>query len=392
MSTGVHAWQRGTAGWHAVFALLAALSGVLLAGETGLAAPARYAALGLLVLLCGWYAALGTRALHRESPALGMVYLAVAAPLTVAVFWLVPACALMLCVLYPHLWALLPVRRAIAGTVAVLAAVAAGMLSHATPGGVVPALAFTVAGLAIALLLGLWISRIIEQSRQRADLVAELAATRSELAEVSRQAGALAERARVARDIHDTLAQGFASVLLQLEAVAAELGDGDSPARRHVVAAQTTARANLAEARSLVGALTPPDLRAASLVDAVRRLVARRGQELGVSAGFSVTGSARVLPANHEVVLFRAVQEALTNVGKHAAASTVCVELGYRAGGVALTVRDDGRGLLPGNGSGGGYGLAGMRARAAEVGGALAVDTAPGGGLTLRLDLPDVCP
>lgn len=392
-AAGHHAWQRGTAGWHGVFALLAILSAVLTTGEDTVSATSRYVAWGLLALLCGWYATVGTRALHRESPRLGLLYLAVAAPLTIAVFAFVPACALMLFVLYPHIWALLPVYRAIIGTVTVLAAVAAVLLSHSGlgAGGLLPAVTFTVAGLVIALLLGLWITRIIEQSRQRAALLAELAATRSELASVSREAGALAERARVARDIHDTLAQGFASVLLQLEAVAAELEMDPDAAQHHVAAAQRTARANLAEARSLVGALTPPDLRAASLVDALRRLVERSGQEIGLSIGFHVAGEARALPANQEVVLFRAVQEALTNVRKHAGAGAVEVTLNYLDEETHLTVRDDGRGFLPGNGSSG-FGLAGMRSRAAEAGGSLAVDTEPGAGVTVRLELPGSSP
>jgi signal transduction histidine kinase len=251
-----------------------------------------------------------------------------------------------------------------------------------TGDGLLTAAIYSSVGLVVALLLGLWITRIIDQSRQRAELLAELAATREELAKVSRDA----ERARVARDIHDTLAQGFASVLLQLEAVATELDADGEAARRHLAAAQDTARANLAEARSLVGALTPPDLRASSLVEALRRLVERTGREIGAAVVFEVTGTPRALPANQEVVLFRGAQEALTNVGKHAAARTVEVGLGFDTVGVCLRVRDDGKGFA--NGSDG-FGLAGMRARVLEVGGTMAVEPTPGGGVTVRLEL---CP
>ncbi|HEU5109515.1 MAG TPA: sensor histidine kinase, partial [Micromonosporaceae bacterium] len=357
-AVGRNAWQRGIAGWHGVFGALAVFSAVLVAGEDGLPPGQRYLALALLGVLCGWYAAVGARALRRESRRLGLLYLAVAIPLTIAVFAVVPACALMLFVLYPHIWALLSVYRAVAGTVAVLAAVSVVILVQSGPGdGLLPAVLYIVAGLVIALLLGLWITRIIEQSRDRAALVAELAAARQDLAAVSEQAGALAERARVAREIHDTLAQGFASVLLQLEALETELGGDPEAARRHLGAAQRTARANLAEARALVGALTPPDLRATSLVEALRRLVERTGPELGVEIGFAVDGTPRAVPANQEVVLFRATQEALTNVGRHSGAHRAEVRLGFAGSGVSLTVCDDGRGFPPGNGSGG-FGLA----------------------------------
>jgi signal transduction histidine kinase len=380
------AWQRGFGGWHAVFGALAVLCAVLAVIEDNISTAGRIAALVVLASLAGWYAVAGAKALRTESG--GLRYLVVAAPLTVALFALLPAGALMLFVLYPHIWALLPTTRAVVGTVAVLTAIGVVFLSQSGLSGdtLLVTAVYTGVGLVIALLLGLWITRIIDQSRQRAQLLAELAATREELAAVSREAGALAERARVARDIHDTLAQGFASVLLQLEAVAADLGSDEQAARRHLAAAEDSARANLAEARSLVGALTPPDLRASSLVEALRRLVERTGRELGADVAFDVTGTPRALPANQEIVLFRGAQEALTNVGKHADARTVEVGLGFDAAGVCLLVRDDGRGFVPGSD---GFGLAGMRARVLEVGGLLAIEPTPGGGVTVRLEL---CP
>jgi len=239
------------------------------------------------------------------------------------------------------------------------------------------------------LLLGLWIARIIRQSRQRADLLAELAATRSELAAVSREAGVLAERERLAGEIHDTLTQGFTSVLLMLEAVDSTLASDPEAARKHLDRARQTARDNLAEARALVGALTPPDLTRTSLPEALRRLVARADGEDGLRAVLAVTGEPRGLPAEHEVTLLRATQEALTNVRRHAGAGRVDVTLAYGPGRVTLTVRDDGRGFDPAVPAPDGYGLAAMRLRAGRIGGVVAVDTAPGTGVAVRLDVPD---
>lgn len=384
-AVGPDAWRRGLVGWHAVFGTVAVLTAVLIAGDDGLGGR-RFAALGLLVVLCAWYVLAGMRALDRDCFRSGLRYLVVAAPLTVAVFAFAPVGGLLLVVLYPHIWVLLPSGHAVVGSVAVVAAVSGVILGEVglTAAGLLPAVAYAVVGLLVALGLGLWITRIIEQSQQRAELIAELAATRDELAKVSREAGVLAERARVARDIHDTLAQGFASVLLQLEAVAAELPDGPDAVRHHLAAAQRTTRANLAEARSLIAALSPPDLRAASLPEALERLVDR--QELGVPVSFQVTGEPRALPANGEVVLFRAVQEGLANAGKHAGARRVEVEIGYRDCLVCLRIRDDGAGFDP-DAPTGGFGLSGMRARVVELGGDMIVDSAPGAGTTLRVEL-----
>lgn len=382
MSGDGDAWRHGLVWWHVIFAVLAALTAVLVLGDDGTGTAGRWVAVGVLAVLCGWYAVVGVRAMRRESAGLGLCYVVVAAPLTVAVFALSGVGALLLCGLYPHMWRVLSTSRAVVGTVVVIAAVSGVIFADA---GAVPALAYAATGLLLALALGLWITRIIEQSRQRAQLIAELDATRDELAAVSREAGVLAERARVARDIHDTLAQGFTSVLLQLEAVETELADPAS-ARRHLDAARRTTRANLAEARSLIGALTPPDLRATSLPEALARLARRAGQELGVDISLDIDGNPRAVPANHEVVLFRATQEALANVGKHARASNVHIGLSYADESVGLSVRDDGAGFDPAASNG--FGLSGMRSRVTEAGGAMMVDSTPGHGATLRIELP----
>jgi signal transduction histidine kinase len=389
VAAGRDEWRRGYVGWHAGFGALAVLAAVLVASDGGIGPGARVTGLVLLVALCGCYVAVGARALRRESPGAGLAYLLLAAPLTVGLFAVAPVAGLMLGALYPHIWALLPLPRAVAGTVVVVAAVSGVLFGTIGPGsdGVLPALAYGGAALLLALLLGLWITRIIGQSERRAELIAELDATRDELAAVSRETGALAERARVARDVHDTVAQGFASVLLQLAAVEAELGSGQDAARRHLAAARRTAQANLEEARSLIDALTPPDLRAASLPEALHRLAARTRAEFGLAVRVDVTGAARALPASQEVVLFRAAQEALTNAGRHAGARTAALRLAYRDDGVDLLVHDDGRGLAD-DGPVAGFGLTGMRARITEAGGVLTVDSAPGCGVTLRVELP----
>jgi signal transduction histidine kinase len=386
-------WHRSIQGWHLVFGLLAAVTGGLYAIEDGMRPGERFAALVLLAILIIWYAVTAARVLQHDHSRLGLVYLVGAVPLTVAMFAIRPVGFLMLFALYPHIWALLPVRRAIVATAIAITATALFSLRGATLDleSALEVFVPSALGLVVATAVGVWIHRIIEQSKQRAQLVADLAATRAELAQVSRQAGALAERERLSRDIHDTLAQGFASVVLLLEA--ADAASNIAEARQQIDRARHTAQENLAEARALVAELAPPALRDASLPDALRHLVDRLGGELGLAPALTITGPARVLPADQEVVLLRVAQEALTNVRKHAAATRVEVELTYHDTAVVLTVTDNGRGFdsaahgLDPVGVSGGFGLAGMRDRVAQVSGKLELCASPAGGATIRAEL-----
>ena len=380
--TGVDEWRRTVRGWHVAFGTLAALTCVLILTNDEPGGVRRYAALGVLLALAGWYAAVGAPALAREQRGAGLRYVAGAVPLTVALFALDPVGSIMLFMLYPHVWALLPMRRAVAATVVALVATAAVTTAQT---GFSPEIAVMVlVSLVVALALGVWITRIIEQSRQRAQLVADLAATRAELAEVSRRAGAMAERERLAHDVHDTLAQGFTSVLLLLQA--AESATDLDAARHHICRAQATARENLAEARALIADLAPPALHGGSLPDALGQLVDRLSGDLGVRPSLAVRGDPRVLPAEHDVVLLRVAQEALANVRKHAGASRVDVSLFYDAASVVLRVADDGRGFDLSSVTGG-FGLAGMRARVEQVGGGFTVRSALAGGTTIEARL-----
>lgn len=386
---GRHEWERFAPAWHAVLGGLAALTAVLVVNDDGVGAIARWVALSLLAVLAAWYAVLGVRGLRREPGWAGTVYLAVAAPLTIALFAVAPVGGLMLCALYPHIWAMLVPRRAVVATVAVVGAVTAVVYARAgfANRALIGVFVLAAVSLAVALLLGLWIARIIGQSQRRAQLLAELAATRAELAAVSREAGGLAERERLAHEIHDTLAQGFTSVLLLLEAADSALGSDPEAARGHLDRARETARENLAEARALVAALTPPDLTRTSLPGALRRLVERAGAAPGLRAALSVTGTPRGLPTEHEVALLRATQEALANVARHAGASRVDVSLAYGTDAVCLRVCDDGRGFDPDTAHEG-YGLAGMRVRASRIGAVVSVDAAPGAGVAVRFEVP----
>ncbi|HXV93180.1 MAG TPA: sensor histidine kinase, partial [Pseudonocardia sp.] len=191
-----------------------------------------------------------------------------------------------------------------------------------------------------------------------------------------------------AREIHDTLAQGFTSIVTLLQAAQAEL-DADPPAaRRHLDLAVRTARENLTEARGLVSAAVPGALEAATLADAVRRAAERFAEETGVAVEHVCLGEPRRLPAELEVVLLRGAQELLANVGKHAAARNAGVRLAFEPDAVALTVTDDGAGFDPSAAASDRYGLAMLRSRVGRLGGDVEVDSAHGADSRITVRLP----
>jgi signal transduction histidine kinase len=309
------------AGWHAAFGVLAAMILGLILADGGLSPVRRSAGLAVLAVACAWYALLGRRVIHGEFSRSGLIYVTVAIPLAIGLFAIAAPGALLLCMLYPQIWALLPARMAAAASGTTAAGIAAATLAWTglSAGSLESTGAVAVASVLVALVIGLWITRIIRQSKHRAALITELAAARSELEELSRRAGAAAERERLARDIHDTLTQGFASIMLLLEATEAEMGPGHDAARAHLRNARQTAQENIAEARAMITTLAPPHLRHASLPAALRQLVERVQAELGAAARLAATAQPRPMAANAEVVVLRVTQEALANVRRHAA-------------------------------------------------------------------------
>jgi signal transduction histidine kinase len=251
---------------------------------------------------------------------------------------------------------------------------------------VIVSLAVTAAGVSFSVTYGGWITRIIEQSRERADVIEQLEATRGELAAVSREAGMLAERQRLAGDIHDTIAQGFTSVIMLIQAAEGEIGSDPDGARRHLRLAAETARENLADARALVTALAPAQLDGGKIDDALRRL-ADQAADLGAATDVEVSGSPRPLDTAAEVMLLRVSQEALANVRKHSGARQAQIRLSYAPESVRLEICDDGMGFDPAA-TNGGYGLRGMRARVGEAGGQLTVRSAPGEGTSVSVEVP----
>ena len=274
---------------------------------------------------------------------------------------------------------------------AVVLLVAAGWIwDLAQHGGVPwPAVAAVAVGAGGILLAVGYVGTIVRQSRERQRLLEQLQATRAELATAERQAGVLEERQRLARDIHDTLSQGFASVVLLLEAASESLATGQ-PVDRHIAQALRSARDNLAESRRVVWALRPRPLAERSLPEALEELIRRLAEETGLRAETTITGTERPLGAAAEAALLRVVQEALANVRKHAAASQVTVTLSYLEDVAMLDVADDGVGFDPATTrtAAGGLGLRAMQERATQLGGRLTIESSPGEGTTIAVELP----
>jgi len=201
----------------------------------------------------------------------------------------------------------------------------------------------------------------------------------------------LGERSRIAREIHDTLAQGYVGVSVQLEVLAELLRQRKiEDAAKQLDQTRDHVRHGLADARQSIWALRSPDASETTLPVKLRRIAEAAGSE-GLTARFSLFGAYRPLPAEAEREVMRVAQEAIHNVKKHAEASQIWVQLEYGPETVALEVRDDGRGGAlerKAEASHGHFGLTGMRERAEAIGGTLEVSSAPGEGTTIRLSVP----
>ncbi|HET9143710.1 sensor histidine kinase [Actinophytocola sp.] len=233
--------------------------------------------------------------------------------------------------------------------------------------------------------------RTVERDRKRKQALTELAAALEENAGLHAQlltqaheAGMLDERQRMAREIHDTLAQGLTGIITQLEAAETHPPNW----RRHADTAMALARESLSEARRSVLAVRPEALENARLPEAIADVVRRWSEINGVPVEVTTTGPARPMHPDVEVTLLRTAQEALANVAKHAGASRVGLTLSYMEDLVTLDVRDDGTGFVPGNNSGSGFGLTAMRQRVDALRGSMVIESEPDTGTAVSVSLP----
>ncbi|WP_409492294.1 sensor histidine kinase [Amycolatopsis sp. cmx-11-12] len=325
----------------------------------------------------------------------------------VAAWWLAAVCAAWLALVVltaDGVWVAFPLyflqlhllsRRT--GAAAVAATALTAIVAFAAHQGVFnPAAVIGPAlGAAVAVAVVWGYQALYQESEQRRRLIGELTATRADLAEAQHTAGVLAERERLAREIHDTLAQGLSSIQLLLRAAERVPGNGD----RYVTQARQAAADNLAEARRFVAALTPPALDDTTLAGALERLCTTTSTSHPIAARFHLSGDPVPLPTAYEVALLRIAQAALANTVRHADAATAEITLSYLDGRIALDIVDDGTGFdldqLPtADPENGGFGLAAMRGRTQALGGTFTLESTPAHGTALaaRLPLPEASP
>ena len=241
---------------------------------------------------------------------------------------------------------------------------------------------------------------LTELTRAHAELeraMSENAELQQRLVTQAREAGVAEERRRMAREIHDTIAQGLAGIVTQLQA-AQRAGEQPASAAARVSAAIDLARSSLSEARRSVQALAPEPLAGARLPDAVQEVADRWTTLHGVPVTVATTGNARPMRPELEVALLRTAQEALANVAKHAHANRVGLTLSNMEDQVTLDVRDDGVGFATVNGGGpmrphddgGGFGLTAMRQRVEGVAGRLAIESEPDSGTAISASVPAI--
>ncbi|MFG2641997.1 sensor histidine kinase [Streptomyces sp. NPDC048370] len=364
---------------------------LLMAGLLALAALRADSGAGtvLAAVTGGVYAVGSALPSVRDSQRAAALWLAVLCACWLALLWATPDGLWVAFPLYFLQLHLLPVRWALP-SVALTAG--AAILSYVRHGATLNPGVFIgpLLGGAVAVATVLGYQALYRESERRRQMVEELIETRAELAAAERHAGTLAERERLAREIHDTLAQGLSSIQLLLRAAERALPEG-SPAAGHIEGARRAAQDNLAEARRFVRALSPPDLEHGSLAAALERLC-EPGPEGSPRARLTVSGTPVELPTPYEVALLRIAQSALANTVRHASATRAEITLSFMDASVTLDVVDDGKGfdpaLLSPSSDDGGFGLPAMRARAESLGGAFTVESAPGQATAVAVSLP----
>ncbi|MFD9539426.1 sensor histidine kinase [Streptomyces sp. NPDC060022] len=346
----------------------------------------RYPTLALLAVLALCYGAVG---LFPGNPVLRpLPYLYVLVVGLGAMSYLLDGGAALFVVTLPHFWIYTTsTRAAIAVSGLACAGVVAGNVVRQGGDGefFTGNVVFTLIGYAAGVLIGLGLRRIAEDGDARARrLSAELEGARLRLVEAHQRQGAADERERLAREIHDTLAQGFASVVVLAEAARSGLETDPGRSAQQLLAIENTARENLAEARVLVGAAPQSGVAAGSVARTLRRTLDRFTEDTGLGVTSELPDIECDQPTR--IALLRCTQETLANVRKHAAASTVDMVLTAHPYGVELEITDDGRGFVIEDSRG--FGLNGMRQRLAELGGELTVTSSVGDGTRVLAMIP----
>ncbi len=374
--------------WHLLFyGMLVGFTASLLAGGR---AGAATVAVGLAVLSAGWYTSwmVVRPDLVVRSRALRATYFIVGAGLWFGLVAVDRNYTNLAVVASVQLFTYLRLRSALTGMAVVLMVwvAGAGLRGSLSTAGTLQWRGVAWVDVGSALLSVVLLTLCLY-------LFNQLSRTRSELAASERQAGIQGERQRIAGDVHDTLTQDLAGVVMLLEAAGASVREGRPDAGRRIEDAARTAREGLRDVRRLVWDLRPEALERGTLGEALSRLTAELAEQTGVAAQTVISGEPQPLSPQVEVAALRVAQEALANVRRHGQAREATVTLSYMEDALALDVQDDGVGfdaskLAGAPGPNGSLGLIAMRERVEAVGGTLSVESVPGEGTTVAAHLP----
>lgn len=368
-------------GLHVLFAALVVLVVVRLVLLHG---PFMWLGLVLCVLLAATYLG-GIWVIHVPAARRRLVstlWLAVLTGLWIGLLFLVPEAAYLV---FPLFFLYLHLLRPPWGAVAVVAATAVAIIALGLHGGfTVGGVVGPLVGAGVALLIGLGYQELARDAAEREALLTELLATRDKLAASEREQGVLEERARLAREIHDTVAQSLSSIQMLLHA--AERADAGRPGAEHLRLARETAAASLADTRRFIRELSPPALDE-GLRAALIRLSEREWTTEGLRVMVDVPESVD-LPMHAQTALLRIAQSTVANIVKHARATQAVVRVEIADDGVRLTVTDDGIGFDPATlaeraGASDSFGLRAIADRVDQLGGTLEIVSGPGQGTSI---------
>ncbi|MBN2501320.1 MAG: sensor histidine kinase [Anaerolineales bacterium] len=291
---------------------------------------------------------------------------------------------LLVALFYPMIFTRFPIQLAIlvAFLQTAYVAILFVTLSEMQYGGIVTLIA--MGGFMASTLIAGFISKLIAQSIERKNLIEELAETRASLLNAEREAGILTERQRVSREFHDSIAQHFTSVIMQLNA--ARLGDSKESIN-HIGRAEQSARDGLEETRRIIQDMQPRILEESSLIESIEHLADGLTRDKDINVNTMVTGEVVPLDPDKEKALLRIVQEALQNIGKHARANSVTITISFMADNLTLDIADDGVGFISDRVHAG-YGLNNIMERTQEMEGKFDLESAPGQGTKIAVSIP----
>jgi len=378
--TSRHWWLLAVAG-------TGLLSGIVLWLSLGIT-PRFWIGVGILIAFTAFWGVFVVRPEEEDTPR-SVVTLVVTIAVTGALTATDTSLAFFQVIAFPAAWTLLSsVRRAVIASAIIAAVVGLAFPVRLGFSASTITLAAAIEGISLvfSIAMGVWITRIADLGHERKRLLDELTAAQSQLEVLHRDAGATEERERLARELHDTIAQTLTGQVLLTQRARRELAAGTlSDATLELI--ESASRDALTETRSLVAASARVELLGGGLVGALEQLASRFQRESGITVTV-VSTLAAPLDRDAEVVLLRCAQEGLANARKHAGAEAVRVELSSDDGSAGVRVIDDGRGFEPRAAESAGFGLSGLRDRLGLVGGTLDLDgTAGATTLTARVPL-----